>query len=85
MNEWMDGWMCKAMGTDGARWWRLFETVHTFKMLSRLQFPQQTPRRPLYVNDNNTIAGVLEIMDDGNIHRVIEVTDMTVIDLHFID
>jgi len=63
----------RCIGTDGANWWRLFETVHSFKALTRMKFPQQTPRRPLYVTENDTLARVIEQMDDGNIHRVFQV------------
>jgi len=63
----------RGMGTDGAKWWRLFEPVSSYKALTRAAFPQQTPRRPLYVTANDTLERVIHLMDDGNIHRVFEV------------
>jgi len=67
----------RGMGTDGAKFWRLYETVATYKTLTRLQFPQQTPRNPLYVTEGDTIERVIKLMDDGNIHRVFEVVPRT--------
>jgi len=63
----------RGMGTDGAKFWRLYEPVSAYKTLTRSLFPQQTPRHPLYVSECDTFERALKLMDDGNIHRVFEV------------
>jgi CBS-domain-containing membrane protein len=67
----------RGIGTNAARWRRLHQSVKDYKAATRQDFPTQTPREILHVVPNDTIQRVIELMDDGNIHRVFEVEGAT--------
>jgi len=63
----------RGIGTNAAKFRRLFDTAKLFKERVRSDFPQQTPAAPLVVSEEDTLETVIRLMDDGNIHRVFEV------------
>jgi len=65
----------RGVGTNVSKFKRLFEPVTTFKQLVRQEYEQQTPPKPITVTENDTLERVIQLMDDGNIHRVYEVQD----------
>jgi len=65
----------RGIGTNASRWKRLFDSVGTYKAQLRQEFSQQTPAKPITCKSSDTIATVLSLMDDGNIHRVFEVEE----------
>jgi CBS domain-containing protein len=60
----------RGIGTNASRWRRLHLTVKEYKAQARIDYPTQTPREVLNVTSTDTIHRVIELMDDGNIHRV---------------
>jgi CBS domain-containing protein len=63
----------RGIGTNAAKFKRLYMPIKQFKELVRQEYPSQTPKLPITVNDNDTFEKVVRLMDDGNIHRVFEV------------
>jgi len=62
----------RGIGNNANRFKRLFLSVKAFKEYTRNEFGAQTPPAPLYVTPDATLAKVVQVMDDGNIHRVFE-------------
>jgi len=70
----------RGVGTSGERFFRLFKTVSEYKHLALEEFPKlapsthfnpkSVPTTGLYVKPTDTLDRVVEIMEDGNIHRV---------------
>jgi CBS domain-containing protein len=60
----------RGIGTNASRGRRLHLTVKEYKAQARIDYPTQTPREVLNVTSTDTIHRVIELMDDGNIHRV---------------
>jgi len=70
----------RAVGANGEFFSRLFRPVEEFKRLAREDFPFQAPRthysrrlvplKGLYVTMDSTLEQVINLMNDGNIHRV---------------
>lgn len=60
----------RGIGNNAGRWSWLFQTVKDYKNLTRQEFSAQTPREVLSVTRDDTLARVIDLMDDGNIHRV---------------
>jgi CBS domain-containing protein len=60
----------RGIGNDAAKFKRLYLTVAQYKNELRKEFTTQTPKEVLYVTPNDSFARVIELMDDGNIHRV---------------
>jgi len=74
----------RGVGTNVAKFKRLFEPVTTFKQLVRQEYEQQTPPKPITVTEHDTIERVIQLMDDGNIHRVYEVQTNKATPVHVI-
>lgn len=60
----------RAIGTDADKYHRLWYDVNFFKELTRQEFKHQTPSKPLWVSEDDTLHRVIDLMDDGNIHRI---------------
>jgi len=70
----------RGVGTSGEHFFRLFKTVSEYKNLVAEAFPKLAPSthfnpKPipttgLYVKPTDTLERVIELMEDGNIHRV---------------
>jgi CBS domain-containing protein len=67
----------RGIGTDATRWDRLYWSIRQFKTSARQDYPTQTPREVLYVTPQDTIQKVIQLFDDGNIHRVFEVESVS--------
>jgi hypothetical protein len=71
----------RAVGSGGENFARLFGTVAELREASRREHPKQAgssahwsqkllPRGALYVTPNQTFRDVLNLLNDGNLHRV---------------
>lgn len=70
----------RGIGISAEQFSRLFLTVQNFKKAARTEFPllapathfskKMVPGRSLYVSPDDTFADVIQLMFDGNIHRV---------------
>jgi CBS domain-containing protein len=60
----------RGIGTTAEKFGRLWESVDQFKKQVRSEFREQTPPRPIMCSPRDTLAKVIQLMDDGNIHRV---------------
>jgi hypothetical protein len=60
----------KIIGVRGARFEMLWLTVADFKAECRKEFPEQTPHSINYVIGTDTMADIIQKMQDGNLHRV---------------
>jgi len=65
----------RGIGTNAAKWRRLAQPVKDFKAMVRAEFPRQTPGEVLCVSQKDTVERVIQLMDDGNIHRIWEVAE----------
>lgn len=70
----------RGVGTDGANFHRLYQTVATFKQRCRTEHgrlapsshysTKPVPLQGVYVTASDTMEDVIRKMDDGNLHRV---------------
>jgi len=70
----------RGVGTDGEFFSRLFKTVKDFKTLARQEYPflaprthysrKLTPVKGLYCTPDSTFEEVVNLMCDGNVHRI---------------
>lgn len=70
----------RAVGTSGEHFFRLYKTIKELKALERGMYPKLTPKThysrsalptsALFVTPNDTMERVIDLMHDGNIHRV---------------
>jgi len=75
----------RAVGANGEFFSRLFRPVTEFKRLAAMDYPFQAPRThysrklvpvsALHVSMDSTLEDVINLMNDGNIHRVFVTTD----------
>jgi len=70
INCWNANWLPRAIYSLSFSWLSVFE----FKAHCRLQFPLQTPLKPIFVEKTHTLRDVIRAMDDGNLHRVFVVS-----------
>jgi CBS-domain-containing membrane protein len=66
----------RGIGTNAERFRQLWSTVTDFKAQTRINYPLQTPWRPIVCTRESTIRDVLRLMCDGDIHRVFVVGDI---------
>lgn len=70
----------RGVGADGENFRRLFDTVKVFKQKTRQAYPRQAPythysskhvpHGGYFVTPTDSLESVLDLMNDGNIHRV---------------
>jgi CBS domain-containing protein len=66
----------RGIGTSAERFKLLWSKVSEFKAQVRIQFPDQTPWRPIICTRDSTVRDVLVLMADGDIHRVYVVANV---------
>lgn len=70
----------RGVGTSGEYFFRLFSQIKDYKKVERKEFSQQAPTshyskkkvpaHALYLTADSTFEDVIDMMNDGNIHRV---------------
>jgi len=70
----------RGVGTSGEYFFRLFKPVNEYKQLAIEAFPKlapsthynpkAVPTTGLYVKPTDTLERVIELMEDGNVHRI---------------
>jgi len=70
----------RGVGTDGAKFFRLYRPVRAFKELCQESYDKLAPRthytrkrlpdRAVYVTPEDSMEDVIDRMEDGNLHRV---------------
>jgi len=60
----------RGIGTDGASFWRLYDTVKNYKKKCRELFPDQTSKAVIAVVEDDSLAEVLKLMVSNLVHRV---------------
>lgn len=60
----------RGTGVTADDWTALWLSVGEFKAACRKRFPSQTPPKPIFVTQADSLHTVIKKMEDGNIHRV---------------
>eukprot|EP00456_Euglypha_rotunda_P059636 TRINITY_DN4985_c0_g1_i7.p1 TRINITY_DN4985_c0_g1~~TRINITY_DN4985_c0_g1_i7.p1 ORF type:complete len:253 (-),score=24.37 TRINITY_DN4985_c0_g1_i7:304-1062(-) len=60
----------RGIGTDASSFWRLWETITTYKENCRKSFPELTPKKVVSIVGTDTLDKVLGLMMKHRVHRL---------------